>query len=58
MTAWPYYFGEDCGRTLELWMRRPIKYSKLGELFCESLEEMNVKRNADDAVSEGSLTVT
>lgn len=41
-------------------MRRSIKYSKLGELFCGSLEEMNAERNADEGglaceVSEGNL---
>jgi hypothetical protein len=30
--------------TLELWARKAIEYSKLGELFCGSLEDKSVER--------------
>ena len=32
-------FGEDCGRTLELWNRKAIECSNLSELFCGSSKE-------------------
>ena len=46
--------------TLELWARKAIEYSKLGELFCGSLEDKSVEGNVEDGslacdVSEGRL---
>lgn len=36
--------------TLELWARKFIAYSKLGELFFWNVEENGVERNADNEV--------
>ena len=47
MTDMSIYFWEDCRRTLELWAIKTIECSKLGELFCGSLEDKNTERNAE-----------
>ena len=53
----------DASRPItRLWAGKAIKCSKLGELFCRLLEDMNVQSNADIRglaceVSEGSLRV-
>lgn len=54
---------EDCKRTLDLWVRKAIECPKLGELFCGSLKDKSVARNAEkeglaSGVSEGSLRMT
>lgn len=36
------------GGFLELWTRKAIECSKLGELFCGSLEDEKVERNVHD----------
>ena len=45
-------FGEDCGRTLELWVSNVIGFWDLSELFFRSLEDKNVESSAED----GALT--
>ena len=40
-------FGEDCGRTLELWTRNVIECRELSGLLCGSLEDNNIESSAD-----------
>jgi hypothetical protein len=42
------FWEEDCGRTLELQVRRAIECSKFGELFYGSLEDKNIQRNTEN----------